>query len=78
MENGRAGRGERRNRSFGPDAKPARKRKSNYGSRTEMGFKKGPIRERGGGQIFGTYDDDYDDDYDYLADFRDSDEEDAV
>jgi hypothetical protein len=48
-----------------------------------MGFKKAPIRERGGGQIFGEYEDDShdeDDDVgiDYMADFKDSDEEDAV
>lgn len=81
MENGRAGRGERRSRSFGPDAKPARKRKPHYGgTKTEMGFKKGPLRERSGGQIFGGYEDDYKDDLevDYMADFKESDEEDAV
>jgi hypothetical protein len=46
-----------------------------------MGFKKGPIRERSGGQIFGVDEDDsYDDDLniDYMADAKDSDEEDAV
>jgi cold-inducible RNA-binding protein len=80
MENGRAaGRAERR-RNFGPDAKPARKRRANYGNKTEMGLRKGPIRERSGGQIFGEYDDDYEDDpnVDIMADFKDSDEEDAV
>lgn len=75
MENGRA---DRRNRNFGPDAKPVRKRKSNYGgTKTEMGFRKGPIPERRGGQIFGG-DDEEDADFDYLADFRESKEEDAV
>jgi RNA recognition motif-containing protein len=81
MENGRsAGRGERRSRNFGPDAKPARKRKTNYGTKTEMGFKRGPIPERSGGQIFGGYEDDHDDDLeiDYMADLKNSDEEDAV
>jgi RNA recognition motif-containing protein len=80
MENGRSSRGERRSRNFGPDAKPARKRKSHYGTKTEMGFKRGPIRERTGGQIFGVDDDDHDDDLglDYMADFKDSDEEDVV
>jgi len=81
MENGRAGRGDRRSRSFGPDAKPARKRKSNYGARTEMGVRKGPIRERSGGRLFGGFEDDgLDDDLelDYMADLKDSDEEDAV
>ena len=80
MENGRASRAERRNRNFGPDAKPARKRKNNYGSRGgEMGGKKGPLRERGGGQFFGDYEDDsYDDaDLDYMSFSKDSEEEDA-
>jgi cold-inducible RNA-binding protein len=78
MENGRAGRSDRR-RNFGADAKPARKRKNNYSVKGEMGGKKGPIRERSGGQIFG-YDDDgaEDSNYDYLRDFKESDEEDAV
>jgi len=83
IENGRGGRAERRSRNFGADAKPARKRRANYGPKTEMGPRKGPIRERVGGQIFGTYEDDdaYDQDdldLDYMADMRDSDEEDAV
>jgi RNA recognition motif-containing protein len=80
LENGKAGRAERRNRSFGPDAKPARKRKNNYGSKGgEMGFKKGPLRERSGGQFFGGFDEDAyeDDDTDFLAYAKDSDEEDA-
>ena len=80
MENGRAGR-ERRNRNFGADAKPARKRKNSYGSRGEMGLKRGPIRERVGGQMFGGLDDDdYDDDLelDYMADFKESGEEEDV
>jgi cold-inducible RNA-binding protein len=80
MENGRAARAERRNRSFGPDAKPARKRKNNYGSKGgEMGGKKGPLRERVRGQIFGAYEEDtYDDaDLDYMNAAKDSDEEDA-
>jgi cold-inducible RNA-binding protein len=81
MENGRIGRAERRSRNFGPDAKPVRKRKSQYGSKGEAGVKKGRIRERVGGQFFGSYEDDlYEDeqDLDYMADSRDSDEEDAV
>jgi len=80
-EDERSARAERRSRNFGPDARPARKRKSNYGPKTEMGAKKGPLRERTGGQIFGGYEDDgYEDDLDidYMADFKDSDEEDAV
>jgi len=82
-ENERSARAERRSRSFGPDAKPARKRKAHYGGgvKTEMGFKKGPIRERSGGQIFGGDEDDGHDDnleLDYMADFKESDEEDAV
>jgi RNA recognition motif-containing protein len=73
----KAGRSERR-RNFGADAKPARKRKPNYGVKGEMGSKKGPIRERAGGQIFG-YDEDEDDaDIDYMQDFKETDEEDAV
>jgi RNA recognition motif-containing protein len=80
MENERSSRAERRSRNFGPDAKPARKRKSRAGTKTEMGFKRGPIPERTGGQIFGAYEDDHDDDLelDYMANFKDSDEEDAV
>jgi RNA recognition motif-containing protein len=83
MENGRAGRSERR-RNFGADAKPVKKRKPNYGVKGEMGFKKGPIRERVGGQIFGygfeEEDDSSDgpDDIEYLSDFKETDEEDAV
>jgi RNA recognition motif-containing protein len=81
LESERSARAERRSRSFGADAKPARKRKPTFGNKGEMGPRKGPIRERGGGQIFGGYDDDdYDDDLkdiDYLADFKESDEEDA-
>jgi cold-inducible RNA-binding protein len=73
----KAGRSERR-RNFGADAKPARKRKTNYGVKGEMGGKKGPIRERAGGQIFG-YDEEEDDaDLDYMQDFKETDEEDAV
>jgi cold-inducible RNA-binding protein len=83
LENGRAGRSERRNRNFGPDAKPSRKRKPNYGAKGggEMGGKKGPLRERSGGQIFGGVDDDdYGDDQelDYLGYPKNSDEEDVV
>jgi len=83
MENGRAARSERRNRNFGPDAKPARKRRTNYSSKGnggEMGWKRGPIRERVGGQIFGSDEDDNHDDQelDYMSSSKDSDEEDAV
>jgi cold-inducible RNA-binding protein len=82
MENGRAGRSERRSRNFGPDAKPARKRRNNYGNKGggEMGGKKGPLRERVGGRVFGDYeeDDSYDDvELDYMSSSKDSDEEDA-
>jgi cold-inducible RNA-binding protein len=79
MENGKASRDRRRN--FGADAKPVRKRKVNYGAKGEMGGKKGPIRERAGGQIFGydDGDDDYNDsDLDYLGDFKETDEEDVI
>lgn len=68
----------KRSRNFGPNAKPTRKRKSRYGSRNEMGLKKRPIRERVGGQFFGSYEDDLyedDQDLDYMADLRDSDED---
>jgi RNA recognition motif-containing protein len=81
MENGRAGRAERRSRNFGADARPARKRKPYSASKGEMGAKKGPIRERTGGQFFGGYEDDsYGDDLelDPMPDLKDSDEEDAV
>jgi RNA recognition motif-containing protein len=81
MENGRAGRAERRNRNFGVDAKPARKRKNSYGARGEMGLKKGPIRERSGGRVFGGFDDDDNDDdleLDYMADLKESSEEEDV
>ena len=80
MEGGRATRAERRSRNFGPDAKPARKRKTNYGAKGgETGWKKGPLRERTGGQFFGDYEDDsYDDaDLDYMKSSKDSEEEDA-
>jgi len=76
MENAKTARAENRRRNFGIDAKPAHKRKALYGNKGEMGSRKGPIRERGGGQFFGGEDYNEDDsNYDYLADFRDSDEE---
>jgi len=82
MENERSARAERRSRNFGPDAKPVRKRRASYGPKTEMGVKKGPLRERISGQIFGSYEDGGNDDdleiEDYMADFKNSDEEDAV
>jgi len=81
MESGRAGHAERRNRNFGADAKPARKRRTNYGPKNEMGYKRGPIRERSGGQFFGGFEDEDhgdDDDLDVMADFRESGEEEDV
>jgi RNA recognition motif-containing protein len=83
LENGRAGRSDRRSRNFGPDSKPARKRKTNYGSKGgEMGWKRGPIRERTGGQFFGGYDEDAIDNDDVDLDdspyLKDSDEEDVM
>jgi cold-inducible RNA-binding protein len=51
------GRAERRSRNFGPDAKPLRKRKPHHGPKGEMGVKKRPIRERVGGQFFGSVED---------------------
>ncbi len=81
-ETDRSARAQRRSRNFSPDVKPSRKRKPNHGAKGEMGMKKGPIRERVGGQFFGSYEDDlYDEDdgdFDYLADFRDKDEKDAI
>jgi RNA recognition motif-containing protein len=78
-ESDRTARSERRSRNFGPDARPTRKRKAHLEQKGEMGFRKGPIRERTGGRIFGGYDDDEaDSDIDILSDFRDTDEEDAV
>jgi len=74
VDNARTARAENRRRNFGADAKPAHKRKNLYGNKGEMGGRKGQIRERGGGQIFGDEDDD-DVNYDYLADFRNFDEE---
>ena len=73
MDNAKNSRAENRRRNFGVDAKPAHKRKNQYGAKGETGGRKGPIRERGGGQIFGDDDYDEDSDYDYLADFRDED-----
>ncbi|MDR0843263.1 MAG: hypothetical protein LBP68_07590 [Acidobacteriota bacterium] len=74
LDGGRTTRAETRRRNFGADAKPAHKRRPQYGAKGEMGARKGPIRERGGGQIFGGYEDEAEDsDFDYLADFRDDD-----
>jgi cold-inducible RNA-binding protein len=81
MKSERASRAGKRSRNFGPNAKPARKRKSRYDTRDEAGWKKGPIRVRVGGQFFGSYEDDlYEDDRElgFMADFRDKDEEGAV
>jgi RNA recognition motif-containing protein len=62
-EDGLGGRAQRRNRNFGPDAKPIRKRKPYKSAGGEMGGKKRPIRERVGGQFFGGHDeDDFEDD----------------
>jgi len=66
LEGSRPGRAERRNRNFGRDAKPSRKRKNNYGSKGELGGRKGPLRERSGGQFFGdAEDEDFEDDRDF-------------
>lgn len=69
LESGRGPRGERRNRQFSGDSKPARKKKQRQGSRGgDSWARKGPIRERSGGQFFGDTDDeeyDYEDDSDY-------------
>jgi len=81
VESERASRAERRSRSFGPNAKPARRRKSHQDSRGEAGWKKRPIRERVGGQFFGSYEDDlYEDEkgFDNLPASRHPDEEEAL
>ena len=75
MDNAKTTRAENRRRNFGADAKPAHKRKSQFGSKSEPGGRKGPIPERGGGQIFGEDEYEDDSDYDYLADFRDAEED---
>ncbi len=77
MEHRRPGRAERRNRNFGADAKPSRKRKYGYhDSKRDSGCTKGPIRERIGGRFFGDFDDDdYDQDWDYMSNFKDPHEE---
>jgi len=77
MGGGSDGRAERRSRNFGPDAKPARRRKMHHGPKTEMGPKKRPIRERVGGQFFGSVEDgqyDSDEDLDSLQDQEEFDE----
>jgi RNA recognition motif-containing protein len=54
----RSSRGDRRTRNFGPDAKPTRARRyGGRGGRGGDGAKKGPLRERVGGQFFGPPDD---------------------
>ncbi len=71
-------RAERRSRNFGPDAKPARKRRVHHGPKSEMGPRKRPIRERVGGQFFGSVEDAvYDDDpeLDSLQNLKDYDED---
>jgi RNA recognition motif-containing protein len=80
MENERASRAERRSRNFGADAKPARKAKPHYGAKGEMGRKKGPLRERVGGRVYGGFEgeDDHEDkdlDLDDTLGFEGSEEE---
>lgn len=58
-ESDRAARAERRSRTFGANAKPVRKRKPAFGNRGEMGARKGPIRERAGGRLYGMDEDDH-------------------
>lgn len=71
LESGRNARGERRIRQFSGDSKPARKKRQRQGSRGSDSYaRKGPIRERSGGQFFGGTEDnddnlDYEDDADY-------------
>ncbi len=65
-EGARSARAERRNRNFGADAKPVRRKKLRQGARGDAAARKGPIRERSGGQFFGTADDeDFEDDGEY-------------
>jgi cold-inducible RNA-binding protein len=68
VEDERPGRSERRNRHFGTDAKPGRKKKQRHGSKGESGERKGPIRERSGGQFFGNIDDE--DDFDDISNYK--------
>jgi cold-inducible RNA-binding protein len=70
MESARPGRSERRSRQFGADTKPGRKKKQRYGSKGEVGGRKGPIRERSGGQFFGDIDDEEDGYDEYDSDFK--------
>lgn len=58
----------RRNRAFGPDAKPKRGRREDRWAKAEGG-KKGPIPVRGGGRLYGGLDDD--DPYDQHEDAED-------
>jgi len=58
----------RRNRAFGPDAKPKRGRREDRWAKAEGG-KKGPIPVRGGGRLYGGLDDD--DPYDMDEDKED-------
>jgi cold-inducible RNA-binding protein len=53
---GEDGQRSRRNRSFGPDAKPKRARRDDRWAKAEGG-KKGPIPVRGGGRLYGDLDD---------------------
>jgi len=72
-------RAERRSRNFGSDAKSTRKRKPHHRANGETGGKKGPIRERVGGQFFGSDEDGvYQDDLELesLPGLKDSDEDD--
>jgi RNA recognition motif-containing protein len=52
-----APRNARRNRNFGPDAKPKRARRDDRWAKAE-GAKKGPIPIRGGGRLYGGLEDD--------------------
>jgi RNA recognition motif-containing protein len=81
MGGGPDGRAERRGRSFGSDAKPIRKRKPHHGPKGETAAKKGPIRERVGGQFFGSDEDAvYGDDVELksLPSLKDSEEDNDV
>jgi cold-inducible RNA-binding protein len=68
MEKERPERSERRSRNFGKDAKPAKRKRQRHGSKGDTGGRKGPIRERSGGQFFGNIDDE--DDFDDASDYK--------
>ncbi|MBP1608152.1 MAG: splicing factor, CC1-like family [Acidobacteria bacterium] len=65
---------QRRNRKFGPDAKPTRGREPWNRKQKSEGGRKGPIPIRRGGQFFSADDDNSPDDEDLLKDSYEDDE----